>query len=237
MRQERALAAPEREFAPIGAVLGGPRMPGARSVLALLAALALVVLTGCATPPSSFYVLTPIPEAAGRTSGLSGGRLALGLGPVTFPQFLDRPQIVARDGSNRLSLDEFHRWGGTLQDDFLRVWGENLATLLDTSRILTFPSEVRAQLDFRVLASVLAFEGTPGGEAVLRVRWLVLDGQGDRTLVVREDRYVSALTQGGGEEALVAAMSACLGAFSRDVADVVGALPKPTATPGSVETL
>ena len=55
--------------------------------------------------------------------------------------------------------------------------------------------------------------------------------------MVREDRYASTLAKGGGEEALVAAMSACLGAFSRDVADAVRALPKPAAIPGSVETL
>ena len=212
-------------------------MKGSRYARASVTVLALALLAGCATPPSHFYVLTPMPEAAGRAAGMSGGRLALGLGPVTFPQFLDRPQIVARDGANRLALDEFHRWGGSLQDDFLRVWGENLGTLLDTSRILVFPAELRTPLDFRILATVLAFEGTPDREAALKVRWVVQDGQGDRVLAVREDRYASPLRQGGGEEALVAAMSECLGAFSRDVADVVRGLPKPVPLPGAVESL
>jgi uncharacterized lipoprotein YmbA len=210
-------------------------MDGARYARAPVAALVLALLAGCATPPSNFYVLSPLPETARHSAG--GGRLALGLGPVVFPQFLDRAQIVARDGTNRLSLDEFHRWGGSLQDDFLRVWGENLVTLLDTPRILAFPSEVRTPLDFRILATVLGFEGTLGGAAVLKVRWVVLDGQGDRVLAVREDRYASPLPQGGGQEALVAAMSACLGVFSRDVADVVRGLPKPVPLAGAVETL
>jgi uncharacterized lipoprotein YmbA len=212
-------------------------MKGARFAPARIAALVLaltgVLLAACATPPSNFYVLTPMAEAAGRTDGLHGGTLALGLGPVVFPQFLDRPQIVARDGTNRLSVDEFHRWGGSLQDDFVRVWGENLAALLDTSRIVVFPTEVRTPLDFRVLATVLGFEGVPGGEAVLKVRWTVIDGQRGQILTVREDRYASPLRQEGGEEAVVAAMSACLGAFSRDVADVVRRLPKPAPLPAS----
>jgi uncharacterized lipoprotein YmbA len=212
-------------------------MKGSRYARASVTVLALALLAGCATPPSHFYVLTPMPEAAGRAAGMSGGRLALGVGPVTFPQFLDRPQIVARDGANRLALDEFHRWGGSLQDDFLRVWGENLGTLLDTSRILVFPAELRTPLDFRILATVLSFEGVSGREAVLKVRWVVQDGQGERVLAVREDRYTSQLSPGGGEEALVAAMSACLGAFSRDVADVVRELPKPAPLAGLVETL
>lgn len=203
----------------------------------LVTALILAVVVGCATPPSSFYVLTPIPQAAGRTSGLTEGSLAVGLGPVTFPQFLDRAQIVARDGTNRLSLDEFHRWGGSLQDDFLRVWGENLAVLLETSRIVIFPPEVRTPLDFRILATVLSFEGISGREAVLKVRWAVLDGQREQVLAVREDRYTSVLRQGSGEEDLVAGMSQCLGAFSRDVADVVRGLPKPVPLAGNVEAL
>ena len=210
-------------------------MTGAGYARALAAALTLAA--GCATPPSSFYVLTPIPGAAGSASGISGGNLAVGLGPVAFPQFLDRPQIVAREGTNRLALDELHRWGGSLQDEFLRVWSENLAILLETSRVLAYPSEVRAPVDFRILATVLGFEGTSDGEAILKIRWLVQDGQGDRVLAVREDRYTSPLRQGGGEEALVAAMSACLAAFSRDVADVVRALPKPVPVAGVVEPL
>jgi uncharacterized lipoprotein YmbA len=212
-------------------------MTGAGYVRALVAAMTVALTAGCATPPSNFYVLTPIPGAAGRASGISGGRLAVGLGPVAFPQFLDRPQIVAREGTNRLALDELHRWGGSLQDEFLRVWSENLAILLETSRILAYPSEVRAPLDFRILATVLGFGGTSDGEAVLKIRWLVQDGQGDRVLAVREDRYTSPLRQGGGEEAVVAAMSKCLAAFSRDVADVVRELPKPVPLAGAVETL
>jgi uncharacterized protein len=208
-------------------------MTGTRGAPLLL----LALTAGCATPPSSFYVLTPIQAAAGRTSGLDGGRLTIGLGPVTFPQFLDRPQIVAREGTNRLALDELHRWGGSLQDDFLRVWSENLATLLETSRILVYPFEVRLPPDFRILATVLRFEGTPSREAVLKVRWVVLDGQRDQILAVREDRYQSPAQAGGGEESLVAAMSDCLGAFSRDVADVVRALPKPVPLAGAVEAL
>lgn len=212
-------------------------MNGAWYARARVTILITALMAGCATPPSSFYVLTPIPEAAGQASGLTGGRLAVGLGPVTFPQFLDRAQIVARDGTNRLSLDEFHRWGGSLQDDFLRVWGENLAVLLETSRIVTFPPEVRTPLDFRILATVLSFEGVSDHEAVLKVRWAVLDGHREQVLVVRQDRYTSALRQGSGEEGLVAGLSQCLGAFSRDVADVVRGLPKPVPLAGSVEAL
>lgn len=208
--------------------------------------LSLVLLLGCAsTPPSSFYVLTPIQEASARNGDLSGGGVSLGLGPVVFPQFLDRPQLVTRGGSNRLDVDEFNRWGGTVQDDFLRVWGENLAHLLGTSRVYVFPTETRVPVDFRITAEVVSFEGVPGGDAVLKVRWALLDSDLEHSLAVREDFYrcpvkIDAPAASGKtlsskadqqaaaaarSEAVVAAMSRCLGEFSRDVAQVIRTTP------------
>jgi uncharacterized lipoprotein YmbA len=231
------------------------RLPGLLPELpqVLLPLLLLGLLSACATsPPSRFYVLTPLPEADGRGSDIRGGDLSIGIGPVVFPQFLDRPQLVVRDGSNRLDLEEFNRWGGTLQDDFLRVWGENLSYLLDTSRILIFPSESRAPLDFRITAEVINFEGRQGGEAVLKVRWAVMDPRLEQTLASRDDLYRCPVERASAansadpapasntlamevvaqdSEAIVAAMSRCLGRFSRDVATVLRSLPKPQPPP------
>jgi uncharacterized protein len=217
------------------------RSPAWRRILRLTAlnlALALAsTLTGCATsPPSNFYTLTPIPGGSAELAP-KGGALSLGVGPVAFPAFLDRPQIVSRDGTNRLTLDEFHRWGGSIQDDFLRVWSENLAALLGTNRILIFPAEVRYPVDFRVSAQVLSFEGDAGGEAVLKVRWAVLDGVREQVVAVEESAYRSRLKAPGGQEALVAAMSEALGAFSRDVAERLRRLPRPAPIPVRVEPL
>jgi len=185
------------------------------------------LLLGCAsTPPSSFYTLTPLSSDA-VDGKVPGPELSVGLGPVSFPVFLDRPQIVEREGGHRLTIDEFHRWGGTLQDDFLRVWSENLALLLGTSRILVFPSDIRYPLDFRVAAEVLAFEGTRGGDAVLKVRWFVLDPDLDRVLLVREDVYRRPWDSSTDPGASIAALSGALADFSRDVAAVLRTLPRP----------
>jgi uncharacterized lipoprotein YmbA len=232
-------------------------------IRSLALACALVpLLSGCASSPSStFYVLTPIPEAAVRSGDIAGGGLSVGIGPVVFPEFLDRPQIVSRAGDNRLELDEFHRWGGTVQDEFLRVWGENLTHLLGTSRVLVLPSESRMPIDFRITGEVISFGGMPDDHAVLKVRWAVMDNYLEQTLAAREDVYRCPIGAGdtanaaagagaalGGREAhaaltaarseaTVAAMSRCLGEFSRDVAVVVGSLPKPLPPAATVSPL
>ena len=205
-------------------------MRAARALRALWIAWACLA-AGCASsPPSSFYTLSPLPAAAGQVAP-AGTDLGIGLGPVTFPAFLDRPQIVSRDSGNRLTLDEYRRWGGTIQDDFLRVWGENLSYLVGTSRIVVFPTEVRSSLDFRIAADVLTFEGTPAGEAVLKVRWAVLDPYLEQGLATYETAYRRPLAAPKDGSALIAAMSATLGDFSKDVAAALKRLPKPVQPP------
>jgi len=184
-------------------------------------------LSGCATaPPEVFYTLSPLPAAAKAQSAAAGQPLAVGVGPIAFPDFLDRSQLVTRSGASSLSVDEQHRWAGSLEDDFSRVLGENLAQLLATSRILPHTAEIRYPLDFRLVADVLRFEGTQQGEAVLKVRWAVHDPYTEEALLVKE-RSCRAPVASQGQAAVVDAMSRALGDFSREVAEAVLGLPRP----------
>lgn len=197
-----------------------------RVVLSGLLALS-ALLGGCASsPPAAFYTLTSLIDAPAGGADLSGATLAVGLGPFSFPRFLDRPQVVRREASNLLVIDEFNRWGGSLDDDFSRVFAENLARLLRTSRIVVFPSELRIPLDFRVTAEILAFEAGPADQAILRVRWAVLDANSRAVLEMREDHYQRGLPSGAGVSAQVSALSATLADFSRDVAEALRRLPR-----------
>ena len=126
--------------------------------------------------------------------------------------------------------------GGSLEDDFLRVLGENLGQLLRTSRILVEPAEARFALDYRVVADVLSFEGTPGGEAVFKVRWSVLDPQMDQALTVRENTYRSS-ARSADPEAMIAALREALSVFSRDIAEQLRRLPKTKPVAASAEIL
>ncbi len=185
----------------------------------------LTLLGGCgSSPPSAFYTLTPmVDETPGEVSARP---LAIGLGPFSFPRFLDRPQVVRRQDSNQLVLDEFNRWGGSLDDDFPRVFSENLGRALHTSRIVVFPSELRLPLDFRVTAEVMAFEAGPSDQAMLRVRWAVLEPTTREVLHMRESVYRRSLPPAASVSVQITALSATLADFSRDVADELRRLPR-----------
>ena len=76
-----------------------------------LAGLAMLLFVGgCSrTQPSRLYVLTPVAVPAAQQAGVATHSLALGLGPVELPQYVERPQILTRTGPNAFDLAEFDR--------------------------------------------------------------------------------------------------------------------------------
>lgn len=183
-------------------------------VLALLAA-------GCSSPPTRFYVLSPLAES-GRS--VNAHEIAIGVGPVELPDYLDRPQIVTRSGQNRLELAEFDNWAEPLQDNVSQVLAENLAALLPSKRVALYPWKRATLVDYQLAAKIIRFDRSEGGEAVLHVRWSILAGDGS-LLFDRESRYREQ-PAGSGIEATVAAMNKILGQFSRDAAEAVAGQAK-----------
>jgi hypothetical protein len=99
----------------------------------------LMLLAACATgtsAPSRFYVLAPLEAPEAEPQLAPGERcLAIGIGPVEIPAYLDRPQIVTRLSNNELNLAEFDKWAEPLRDNLIRVLAENISSLLCTEPI------------------------------------------------------------------------------------------------------
>jgi len=191
-----------------------------RSLVSLIALSACLSLAGCVSSPSpKFYVLAPL---SSERPADAGQEIAVGVGPVELPDYLDRPQIVTRDGQNELKLAEFDRWGESLKDNTAQVLAENLAVLLPSKKISTYPWKRSTPVAYQVSVKVTRFDHTEGGETVLGVRWSILDGAGV-DLLARESRYVEK-PAGDSYPATVAAMNRVLAQFSRDVANAITGL-------------
>jgi uncharacterized lipoprotein YmbA len=167
------------------------------------------------SPTARLYALTP---TAARAPGAAVTGPALGLGPVTLPAYLDRPQVVTRRSADEVAAAEFDRWAEPLAEAVPRILGENLAALLGTERIQAYPWPRTRPVAQQVTVEVLRFEGRLGGEVSLVARWRVLDSVGRELLV---QRSVIQEPSGGDHAALVAAMSRALGTLSRELAEAV----------------
>ncbi len=188
------------------------------------------LLTGCASsPPTRFYVLSNLSQPA-RPALNTARDVAVGVGPVELPDYLDRQQIVTRSGQNELNLAEFDKWGETLKDNANQVLAENLAVLLPSKKVLTHPWKRSTALDYQVVVKITRFDHTEGGETVLQARWNILNGDGSKELLARETRYVER-PDGTGYAATVAAMNRALAQFSRDVANTINNEVNTTRTP------
>jgi uncharacterized protein len=197
-------------------------MESARRRLAILAVLAAgLTLAGCAdTPPTRFYTLSPLEGAPGGTPPANLPELTVGVGPVTLPPYLDRPQLVTRAGGNRMVLADFDSWVEPLQGMFTRVLGENLALLLGTDDVLLLPQNRDFALDRQVEVDVTRFDVDNVGNAVLDAKWWVYGRDGDKLLrsgrsTVSEPAAVDDYT------AAAAALSRALGAMSTEIAQAI----------------
>jgi len=143
---------------------------------AVCAAALLVIVTGCIgkSPNVTYYTLSPVATAA----TASADPVAIAIGPADFPKSLQRVQIATRVGPNRVDYDEFHRWAGTLDADFLDVTAINLSRLLGTDRVVVYPTPASYALDYRVMFDVVRFEADASGSVTLEVRWILEDGSG-----------------------------------------------------------
>ena len=135
----------------------------------------LLGLGACADTPSRFYLLNTLTASETVLATAAARGPVIGVGPVTVPKYLDRPQIVTRVGRNQLALGEFDRWAEPLQDNIFRVLAQNLMRLIPTDQILLHPWPRSATLDYQVSVEVLQFDGWFGGESTLLARWSILD--------------------------------------------------------------
>ncbi len=197
-----------------------------KKFLLRLAAIALGVVLmfigGCAgTRPAKFYTLTSIEVSDTQRQVETGnGGVAVGIGPIRFPDYLERQQIVTRSSRNQLEVAEFHRWAGSLKEDFSRVLAENLSVLLSTDRIALFPWKSTTLIDYRVTIDVIRFEGSIGGDVTLKTRWTILGG-GERKVLMAKKSNLTESVEGDNYDGLVSAKSNALESLSREIARAI----------------
>jgi len=192
----------------------------------------LMNMGGCATTqPSKFYVLSPL-EASFPKTPTDGSKtgLALGIGPIDLPPYLDRSQIVIRATRNELHLSDFHKWAEPLQDSIPRVLGENLSILLSTDRLTLFPWKGSLSFDYQVAVEIIRFDAYMNGETTLEARWQIIEEKDRAVLVIKKSQFRSSAGD-AGYEAMVSGLSDNLAELSRTIAKTIKTLKKTNTSP------
>ena len=148
--------------------------------------------------------------------------MLLGIGPIKFPGYLDREEIVVRSAQNRFDVAENDRWAEPLEENFARVLSQNLALLLNTDLITTYPWSPANRPRYQVEIEVLRFEANSQRNAQLFARWALLD-VGDKKVAILKESRSMRIAKEKTVAASVAALSEAVGDLSREIANAVGA--------------
>jgi uncharacterized protein len=182
---------------------------------------------------TKFFMLSPISEDAVNGAGAPlDQQLSIGVGPIDFPDYLRRREVVTRTAPNRIDVSDENRWAGPLDKNFAHVLTENLATLLNTQRVESYPWSRGVPIDYQVVVGVERFDTGSDKQAKLVARWSIRDGHDGKVIYANET--VASATVGTGEEGPSAALSSNVATLSREIASQLTLLnPHPVGPPKS----
>ncbi len=180
----------------------------------LAALLFLLLLAGCSQPSKSYYILTasgPVP---------SGGGVALGIGPISLAEYIDRPNLVVQQAPNQLNVAEDHRWAGDLSEGIGRVMAANLGREMHTGNVRTYPWLRDDEIRYQVTLDIRQLHSGEDGYAVIEAGWRVYSLperhlKASRTFTGREP------LEADGYNAMVAAESRLLGQLADNIASAL----------------
>lgn len=191
--------------------------PALFSRATLCAALVAVLLAGCAhTPKPNYYVLSGPREVT--NSAVRSGP-PIGLGPITLPDYLDRPQIVTRASDSRLALSNEHRWAEPLAASFSRALLAHLEQALPTQHIVLHPWRSSLDIARQVQIEVTRFERGADGAFRLGARWSVRAAASNTDSGTRQsDIEIPVAAKGDDYDALLAAANSAMAALATTIA-------------------
>jgi uncharacterized lipoprotein YmbA len=174
----------------------------------------LVAAAGCASATARFYTL----DSTATADGAPAVHHAIAVGPVSIPPSVDRPQLVVQVAPNQVTVDEFHRWAGPLDDGVARAVAGNLAVLLGTSEVAVAPVTGFVPTH-RVTIDVQRFDSVPGESVLVEAQWSVRPVAGG---AIRSGRTVAReAVQDKTFDAVAAAHSRALARVSSDIAAAI----------------
>ncbi|MFP6656481.1 MAG: PqiC family protein [Myxococcota bacterium] len=146
------------------------RVLSRRSVFAILV---LLTAAGCLgrSPEARHFILGASALSPPVEQKLN---VAVLVGPIRLPAYLQRSQIATLKMDGEIELHEFDRWLGGFEENFARAMTLGLARELGSDRVVTAPSRAPFDFDYQVRLHVddMIFESV--GTLRLRIRWALM---------------------------------------------------------------
>ena len=169
--------------------------------LILASLLAALLLGGCGGTKEEYYRLSASGPATTKTTGV-----AVGVGPLNLPTYVDRAELVFQNGANRFEIPAKVRWAGALQDNFGQVLAADIGRHLNSGNVVANPAPSETRFRYRVSVTVRQFHAVSGQGAILDAAWRVEDAASRQVLHNGNGSFTSPIN-GDGYAPVVAAES------------------------------
>lgn len=184
----------------------------------LITSLLTVLLGACGhTPPSNYYILRAYEQPPS-----TGRHISLGIGPIRVPEYLKTNVLATSKGSNRLYVVQENRWAEPLEAGINRVISLNLAGLLKTQDVRTYPWNPKRPPDYALKVRVLELEATPT-QANLVIESLIVRSSDGASLDRRMTQFSTPMDNNNADS-VASAYSKLFYLFSQDAANTIRGL-------------
>ncbi|GAC1522647.1 MAG: hypothetical protein NVS3B11_22830 [Collimonas sp.] len=175
-------------------------------------ALAVVLLlAGCASPPTRFYTLSA-PAPAVPAPAIQNARLFIDVAPVTLPERLARPQLVVRSAGSgagtRVDILEQERWSAPFNSELRDALASGIANRLGATDV-SRSGRPTDQPVYRIAVELREFDAVLGEKVQATYGWTIS----------RSDNSRSSVCQLSVTEAVAPGIDALVLGVQRTVAD------------------
>ncbi len=164
---------------------------------AVTCGLLIFVLSGCisvgSSPNPRFYMLKHLGEdAVTQRFNIPPGKITV-IGPVSIPQYLDRPQMVTQDDKGMMNIAQFDRWGESLDAEIARLIIENLNLMLPGGTFEVFPCNFAIPLNYQVIVGILQLDSNLKKDLLLVAQWSIIDADTRKMLFIKRTDLVQPI--------------------------------------------
>lgn len=175
-----------------------------------------VLLVSCTFEPQKAYLLTPTGPAPSR------GGTAIGIGPITVADYLQRLEIPVQTAGNELEYAFENLWAGTVESQLLGVVSANVGRRVGTGALYQYPWPASAPLDFQVEVEMRRLHSTENGEVLIDASWQLYRLTGKTRKAVTSRSFTRVLPfEGVGFQPAIAAKSRAVDLLCAEIAGVI----------------
>ena len=175
--------------------------------------LLVVMLCGCFSSRANFY--QPVGVIDGNAS-VKEFKDTIRISPILLPSIVARPQIITLGKEEyNLNVDEFNRWGGSVDKLIMQAVNDNLSYIFPNAMVVN-QSGIRKNFKYDVLIEIKTLMGRLDEYAKLDAVYFIRDRNGKTN---KSKNFYKANAFEGGYDEYVKTISDMIGELSMTIAD------------------